>query len=66
MMTLLVHGFLKPNELREEMKKSPEYQFIDLYQTMFTVLGNQRIICPSYLYYFSCDVGDNIPNSIGE
>ena len=39
MMTLVIHGYLKPNDLRAELEKSPETQFINIYQTIYTFVG---------------------------
>ena len=37
--TLIIHGYLKPNDLRAETLKSPEYYFIEFFQTTYTMTG---------------------------
>jgi len=37
--TLIIHGYLKPNDLRAETLKSPEYYFIEFFQTTYTLTG---------------------------
>ena len=39
MVTLVIHGYLKPNDLRTELEKSPETQFISLYSLIYTFAG---------------------------
>ena len=44
MMTLVIHGYLKPNDLRAELEKSPESQFINIYQTIYTFVAATLIV----------------------
>ena len=42
--TLIIHGYLKPNDLRAETLKSPEYYFIEFFQTTYTMTGTCFVI----------------------
>ena len=37
--TMVVQGYLKPNELRIEVQKSPDRPFLDFYQVGYTFAG---------------------------
>lgn len=40
--TLIIHGYLKPNDLRAETLKSPETDFVEFFQTLYTLLGKNN------------------------
>ena len=40
--TLIIHGYLKPNDLRAETLKSPETDFVEFFQTLYTLLGEHH------------------------
>jgi len=37
--TMVIHGYLRPNELRIEVQKSPDRTFLDFYQVGYTFAG---------------------------